>query len=290
MRIGIDIGGTTVKIGFIDNYRIINKYEIETKKETLFDDVFEFIKSKTDLNNVEQIGFGIPGNVANNYICKMPNVGLENIDLNLISKKYTNAIIKSSNDANCAALGEAVYKNEYKSSYFITLGTGVGGGYVLDGKVIDGAHFSCGEIGHIYVDHINEYKCTCGLCGCVETVASATGIVRLAKDYKDKYKTKLDFNKIDAKAIIDAARENDELGLFVLDYVSKALARLLSTLAVANDVECFYIGGGVSKAGDILINKIKEYYQKYSFYACKNTGIKLALLGNDAGMLGAAYL
>ncbi len=290
MRIGLDIGGTTVKIGIIDNYKIIEKYEIETKKETLFNDIFDFLKTKIDYNNVEQIGFGIPGNVYNNYIYKMPNVGVENINLNEISKKYTNALIKSSNDANCAALGEALYKNEYKSSYFITLGTGVGGGYVLDGKVIDGAHSACGEIGHIYVDHINEYKCTCGLKGCVETVASATGIVRLAKDYKGKYKTNIDFDNITAKEVIDKAKENDELGLFVLDYVAKALARLLSTLAITNDVDCFYIGGGVSKAGDILINKIKEYYSKYSFYACKNTVIKLAELGNDAGMLGAAYL
>lgn len=290
MRIGIDIGGTTVKIGFVDNYKIIDKYEIETKKDSLFEDIFEFLKTKCDLNKVEEIGFGIPGNVKNNYIYKMPNIGLNDIDLNQVAAKYTKALIKSSNDANCAALGEALYKNEYKSSYFITLGTGVGGGYVLDGKVIDGAHSACGEIGHIYVDSVNEFKCTCGLSGCVETIASATGIVRLAKCYKDKYKTNIDFSNISAKSVIDSARLNDELGLFVLEYVAKALARLLSTLSVSNDVDCFYIGGGVSKAGNILIDKIKEYYDKYSFYACKDTVIKLAELGNDAGMLGSAYL
>lgn len=290
MRIGIDIGGTTVKIGFVDNYKIINKYEIETKKDTLFDDIFNFLKSKINLNELEEIGFGIPGNVKDNYIFRMPNIGINDIDLNAICQKYTNTLIKSSNDANCAALGEALYKNEYKSSYFITLGTGVGGGYVINSKVIDGAHCACGEIGHIYVDYKNEYKCTCGLKGCVETIASATGIKRLALDYKDKYETNIDFNNLNAKEIIDKAKNGDKLGLFVLDYVSKSLARLLSILAVSNDVDCFYIGGGVSKAGDILIDNIKKYYKEYSFYACKNTIIKIAELGNDAGMLGAAYL
>lgn len=293
MRCGVDVGGTTVKIGFINDNKIIYKYEIDTKSDTLFSDIFNSIileikKYNINIDDLGQIGFGIPGNVVNNYINKMPNVGIENIDLNKIAKEYTKTIIKSSNDANCAALGEAIYNN-INSAYFITLGTGVGGGLVLNGKVIDGVHSAAGEIGHIAIDKHN-YKCTCGLCGCLETVASATGIKRLAIEYKDKYKTNIDFDNLTAKSIIDSARINDELGVFVLNYISESIAKVLSILAVSCDVESFIIGGGVSYAGDILLNCIKKYYDKYSFYACKNTKIKLAELKNDAGMLGAALL
>lgn len=289
MRLGIDIGGTTVKIGLINNYKIIKSFSIDTKPESLFDDIFELLISHDiNLNELEQIGFGIPGNVSNNYINKMPNIGLSNIDLNKIAKKYTNTIIKSSNDANCAALGEAINYN-IKSAYFITLGTGVGGGLILDGKVIEGAHNSAGEVGHIAIDKHN-FKCTCGLFGCIETVASATGIKRLAQEYKDQYKTNIDFSNLSAKDVIDSARTNDELGLFVLNYVAKSIAKLLSILAVSVDVDTFIIGGGVSYAGDILLNSIKKYYKEYSFYGTKKTNIKLAELKNDAGMIGAAYL
>ena len=294
MRIGIDVGGTTVKIGLIDDKRIIKSYEIKTKRDSLFDDIFNsLIETLKDYNktldDMENIGFGLPGNVVNNHIVQLPNIGIKDLNLNVVAKKYTNIPVKSSNDANCAALGEDINDGNLESSYFITLGTGVGGGYVINHKLIDGAHNACGEIGHIKIDKHN-YACTCGLKGCLETVASATGIVRLAKEYKNDYESNIDFNNITAKAVIDAAKQNDPLGLFVLDYVSEALGRALSIITVACDVKCIYIGGGVSKAGNILLDGVKKYYMEYAFYACKNTEIKLAALLNDAGMLGAAYL
>lgn len=293
MRCGIDVGGTTVKIGFIDGYKIVDSYSIPTVKETLFDDVFKSIKEYCLKNgvNLEAIGMGIPGNVRDNVIIKMPNIKLENVDLNAIAKKYfPNIVVKASNDANCAALGEAVCdKDGVKSSYFITLGTGVGGGYVYDGKVIDGVNAACGEVGHMFIDHIHNFKCGCGLTGCLETVTSATGIVRLAKYYYKQFKTSIP-EEMSAKDVFDKAKENDTLGLFVLEMVSEYLARALSNIAVVVDVECFYIGGGVSKCGSILTDCIKKYYDKYSFFAVKDTKIKLAKLGNDAGMIGAAYL
>ncbi len=289
MRCGIDIGGTTVKIGLVDNYEIKETIIIETNPKTLFDDIFSKIKEYKD--QIDFIGFGIPGNVKNNYINKMPNLGVGDIDLNLLKKKYNiECEIKSSNDANCAALGEALFDKNNDSSYFITLGTGVGGGYVLDGKVIDGSHVACGEIGHIRIDEKHQYKCTCGLNGCLETVSSATGIVRLAKEYYKECKTNIPLDGLSAKTIFDYAKLNDELGLKVLEEVSEYLGKALAILAVTNDVKTFYIGGGVAECGEILIDKIKSYYQKYSFYACKNTEIKLAKLGNKAGMIGAAYL
>ncbi len=293
MRCGVDVGGTTVKLGFIEDKKIIDSFSIVTKKESLFDDVFKKIKEYVLDKNIilDEIGFGIPGIVRNNYIVRMPNVGIGDINLDEIAKRYfPNTKIKSSNDANCAALGEAVCDDEnVNSSYFITLGTGVGGGYVYDGKVVDGVNSACGEIGHMFIDYIHNFKCACGLNGCLETVTSATGIVRLAKKYYSQFKTSIP-EEMSAKDVFDKAKENDELGIFVLNMVSEYLAKALAALAVVVDVECFFIGGGVSKCGQILIDNIQKYYDKYSFYAVKKTKIKLAKLGNDAGMIGAAYL
>ena len=294
MRVGIDVGGTTVKIGIFDNYQVIDKFVVETKKETLFTDVCESIKKRCNEKNytIDKIGIGLPGHVVGNVIDKLPNVGIENMDLEPIFKKYFPDVnITCTNDANAAALGELLAdEDKTKSAYMITLGTGVGGGLVIDGKVRDGSHSNCGEIGHMFVDFVHNFKCSCGLYGCLETVASATGIVRIAKLYFDKFKTKLTKETMTAKDILDASKEEDPLGLFVLNLVSDALGRAIATIELSVDVDTFYIGGGVSNAGDILINKITEYYKRYAHFAVKNISIKKAKLGNDAGIFGAAYL
>ena len=142
----------------------------------------------------------------------------------------------------------------------------------------------------MFIDYVHNYECTCGLKGCLETVASATGIVRLAKQYYDKFDTKIVLNNISAKEVLDAAKQKDPLGLYVLDIVAESLGRAISIIELSVDVDTFYIGGGVSNAGDILIDKINYYYNKYAHFAIKNINIKKAKLGNDAGMLGAAYL
>lgn len=294
MRFGVDVGGTTVKIGLIDNYKIIDSFIVNTKKETLFKDVCEALKDYIDKNNIsiEAVGFGLPGHVVDGYIYNLPNVGIKNYDLNAEFKKYFKDIpMTTTNDANAAALGEALADSIIpSSSYMITLGTGVGGGYIINGKVINGYHSACGEVGHMFIDYIHNYQCSCGLKGCLETVASATGIVRLAKQYYDNYDTKIDKNNITAKAVFDAAKENDPLGIYVLDLVSKYLARGLAAIATSTDVEVFYIGGGVSACGEILTNRITKYFKEYAHFALKDTKIRLAKLGNTAGMLGAAYL
>lgn len=291
MKCGVDIGGQSVKIGFIDNKKLMYSYSIKTNNDTLFDDIFKSIKEYINKNNIkiDFIGFGIPGNVKNNYIYKMPNIGIGDIDLNKISKQYFNLPINSSNDANCAALGEAL-NGKYKSSYFITLGTGVGGGYVYDNKLVEGNTCSAAEIGHLFIDYKHNYQCTCGLKGCLETVASSVGIIRLAKEYKNQYKTNIDFDNISAKSVFDNAKLGDELGLFVLNYVSKSLALAIRNICVTVDPECIYIGGGVSACGNILIDRIKYYMNEVGFYASKDVVIKLAGLGNDAGMIGASLL
>lgn len=288
MRFGIDVGGTTVKIGVCDNHKVIDSFSIETTKDTLFTDIEKAIKDYTD--DIDFIGFGLPGHVVNNFIYNLPNIGITNYDLNkFMAEAFPNIEFASTNDANAAALGEQLHDGKYQSSYMVTLGTGVGGGYIMDGKLVQGAHGNCGEIGHMVVDK-HEFQCSCGLKGCLETVASATGIVRLAKHYKDSYETSIDFDNISARAVFDAAKAGDALGSFVFDYVCDILARAISIIETACDVECFYIGGGVAACGEILTSTIKKKYRIYAHYAVKNVEIKLAALGNSAGILGAAYI
>ena len=296
MRVGVDVGGTTVKVGFIDNYKIVDRIVVETKKETLFDDVFKAIKDYVNQKNydVEGIGVGLPGHVVGTVIDKLPNVGIENLDVKpIVNKYFPNVKVACTNDANAAALGELLADGDTKASaYMITLGTGVGGGLVIDGKVRDGSHSNCGEIGHMFVDFVHNFKCACGLNGCLETIASATGIVRVATKYYEQFEgeTIIKKDKLTAKDIMDAAKKDDPLGLFVLNLVADALGRAISIIEVAVDVDTFYIGGGVSNAGDILINRITDYYKRYAHFAVKDINIKRAKLGNDAGMLGAAYI
>lgn len=293
MRFGVDVGGTTVKIGVCEDYKVVDTFVVKTTKENLFKDVCEGVVNYAKSHNgtIDFVGFGIPGVVIDNLIVNMPNIGLTNVNLNDVAAKYfPGAKIASTNDANAAALGEALVGEKSSSSYMVTLGTGVGGGYIINDKVIAGPHAATGEIGHMYIDSKHEFQCNCGLKGCLETVASATGIVRLAKHYYNDYETKLNKDTMSAKDVMDAARENDPLGLAVLDLVAEALGRALSIIAVTCDVDVFYIGGGVSAAGAVLLDAIKKYYSKYAFYALKNVRIELAKLGNQAGMIGAAYL
>ena len=288
MRFGVDVGGTTVKLGVFEEGKLIHDFSITTTKETLFNDIKDAIKAYTD--NVEFIGFGLPGHVVNNYIYNLPNIGITNYDLNaFMQKEFPGVRFASTNDANAAALGEQIADGKYASSYMITLGTGVGGGLIIDNKLINGSHGNCGEIGHMVVDKHN-FQCSCGLKGCLETVASATGIVRLAKHYKDEYKSNIDFGTISAKSVFDAAKQGDELGSFVFEYVADILARTIALIEVVVDVECVYIGGGVAAVGQVLIDSIKTKYQGYSHYAVKNLEIKLATQGNKAGIIGAAYI
>ena len=293
MKFGVDIGGTTVKIGVVQGTEIIDSYVVVTKAETLFDDVCLSIKKYMEDHNIseiEGIGFGVPGNIIDNYIYLLPNIGIRNLDLiKTVSKYFPDVKIAGGNDANVAALGEMMYHNEYKNACMLTLGTGVGCGIVLNGKILEGVHGAGGEVGHMLVADEYNFDCGCGLKGCLETVASATGVVRLAKYHKSEYKTILgdDFS---AKDVFDAARDGDELAYFVVDKVCYYLAKAISLLAVTVDVDVYYIGGGVSKAGAILIDGIKKHYERISFFAVRKVEIQAAHLLNDAGMLGAACL
>ncbi len=295
MRVGIDVGGTTVKVGYIENKKFIYDYEIDTKGGSLFDKVFENIKNFSKEKNIkiDFIGIGVPGHVENNYITRLPNIGLSDFDISLCAKKYFNddIEIKSSNDANVAALGEAIYAKIKDRVFMITLGTGVGGGFVKNYKIVEGAHYSVGEIGHIVIDNKHKYKCTCGLKGCLETVSSATGIKRLAYEYQNQFdKTLIDFTNLSAKEVCDKAKLKDELALKVINEACDNLGRAMAMISLAVDPNVFFIGGGVAKCGEFLIELIKYYYRKYAHFAVKDTVIMQAALGNKAGMFGASYL
>lgn len=292
MRFGVDVGGTSIKIGVVQNHKIIEKFSIPTKSDSFLEDICTFIKTYADEHNqkIEGIGFGLPGNVRKNFIHDLPNMKVSNIDLLREVKKYLPGVrVMAGNDANVAALGEMIFHNECKNACLITLGTGVGCGIVLDGKILEGVHGDAGEIGHMIIADDYHFQCGCGLNGCLETVASATGIVRLARYHFNDFTTKLK-EVFTAKDVCDLAKVGDPLCSFVLEKVCYYIAKSISILSVVIDVEVYYIGGGVSLAGDILIEGIKAQYKKLAHFAVKDVKIEAAALLNDAGMLGASEL
>ena len=202
---------------------------------------------------------------------------------------------KAGNDANVAALGEA-WKGAAagaKNVILVTLGTGVGGGIIVDVKIVGGAHGAGGEIGHAAVDHEEKEACNCGNCGCLEQYASATGIVRVAQRTlaaTDEQTVLRKFTKLSAKNVLDAFKEGDKVACDVMAQVGEMLGGTLAMFACVTDPEAIVIGGGVSKAGQPLIDCIQKYYEKYAFTACKKTPIILATLGNDAGIYGSARM
>ncbi len=301
---GIDIGGTTVKIGLLSHEgQIIEKFEIKTNVEnngaSILSDIRNAIYSflyekKINKELVTGIGFGVPGPVVNNIIYKCTNLGWGIVD---IVEEFGSLLdwrtnIAATNDANAAALGEMNYCNDknIKSSVLMTLGTGVGGGIILNNRVLNGAHGGAGELGHMQIDRVHNYKCNCGGVGCLETVASATGVVRLAKDYLPNYNSVLKNVEITSKAVFDAAKAGDELALKVVREVGEYIGRAAALISAVADPDVFIIGGGVSKAGKILIDVIEENFRKHAFHVSRNIPFVLAGLGNDAGMVGAALL
>ncbi|MDE5546948.1 MAG: ROK family protein [Anaeroplasmataceae bacterium] len=298
---GIDIGGTSVKIGmFKDTFELLDQWEIPTHPENLFEEVVDNIKNylnKKEITFAEIFGYGIgiPGMVKSGIAISCVNLGWKNVD---VKKEFSKALgydarVYVFNDANIAAFGEASYLNsKWDSVVFITLGTGVGGGIIFHQEIIEGADGLGGEIGHICIDDKYRLTCGCGKTGCLETIASATGMLRLAQHYRDKLPTKLDFNrKLVAKDIIDAAKEEDSLASFVFDEACQALAKAMANLSVIINPDAFIIGGGVSNAGVFLLDRIRKHYLNLCLKQAEHTKINLAVLKNNAGIYGAcAYL
>ncbi len=213
----------------------------------------------------------------------------ENVSWEMYQKR------RKDNDANVAALGE-MWQGGAKGSkdvIMVTLGTGVGGGIIVDGKIVAGYNGAGGEIGHITVNNDEIEPCNCGQYGCLEQYTSATGIVRMAKRKLAKTQDETSLRKyenITAKDIFDEAKAGDAVALLLVDEVGEILGSTLSNIACVVNPEVIVIGGGVSKAGQILIDTIKKHYQETSFKACRDTRFELASLGNDAGIYGSMNL
>ncbi len=306
--VGVDIGGTTVKIGlFEETGELLFKWEVTTRKEEggkyILDDVAESIldtlaEKGISLEEIKGAGMGVPGPVMpNGYVEICVNLGWRDIyPERELSEKLHGIPVKSDNDANVAALGEMWQGGGkgYDDIVMVTLGTGVGGGVIIGQKIISGKHGLGGEIGHIHIRDEETESCNCGGVGCVEQISSATGIAREAR----RKMAALDMpsvlrqsgDSVTAKDVLDAAKEGDELACLIMETVGHYLGLTLAQISMVIDPEVFVIGGGVSKAGSFLIDVIYKHYDKFTPISRNKSGIVLAKLGNDAGIYGAARL
>lgn len=305
---GIDVGGTSAKIGFFSaDGNLLDKWEIPTGLDKggeeslrdIADALCGHLSAKgLALDDLIGVGLAVPGPVLEDgSVCDFANLSWGNINVrDTLSSMLEGVHVAVGNDAAVAALGElwSGAGRGYRSIVMVTLGTGVGGGVVVDGKIVSGAHGAGGEIGHILVNPDETAVCGCGKKGCLEQYASATGLVRIMRhllaNEKDAALSSLNGKKPDAKMILDAAKEGDPLALSALNTMCRYLGRTLATVAQVTDPEVFVIGGGVSKAGTILLETIRKYYEPAAFFATKTTHLCLAQLGNDGGMYGAARM
>lgn len=303
---GVDIGGTAVKVGlFSSEGKLLQKWDFATRKtkngKDILKDSSDFILNKIKELNLTRdaivgIGVGIPGPVRDNgEVLELPNLGLGHFNIEEEMYELTGFKVKAGNDANVAALGELWQGSGkgYRNMVLATLGTGVGGGIILNGSILAGTNGAAGEIGHILVNEEEQATCGCGKKGCLEQYASATGIVRLAKRVLEASSEPSKLrraNEISAKTVFDCAKEGDQLALQVVDEACRYLGIAFSHIAQVIDPEVFVIGGGVSKAGEIITDTVKKHYERYVMDALKNKEFRLATLGNDAGIYGSAKL
>lgn len=302
-KFGVDVGGTTVKIGlFSGDGKLEEKYEIATDKSDQGAHIIEHIAAKLDEIIAEKsygildcmgVGIGLPGPVDRGMILDCVNLGWGIFSIvEEFSKAFHNVPVYAGNDANTAALGEYVAGagKGMKNMMMVTLGTGVGGGIIIDGRILEGANGGAGEIGHIPVNPQEQDICGCGKKGCLEQYASATGIVRVAEKLrKENGNTALPAG-CTAKQVFDYAKEGDELAMQAVEELGRYLGLALASCACVLNPEGIVIGGGVSRAGKILLDVTEKNFQTYVFKPCRNVKFCLAELGNDAGIYGAAAM
>lgn len=302
---GVDLGGTTVKIGFFRNDgSLVEKWEIPTRKENngsailpdIADSILAYLKKReVSSSEVEGVGIAVPGAVLEDgTVNRCVNLGW---DVHPVSSELSSLLggirVSAGNDANAAALGEMHHTGKWNNIVLLTLGTGIGGGVVLNGEIVPGAFGAAGEIGHLPVREDETEACSCGKKGCLEQYVSAEGIVRLAKKRLNETRNESRLRTVcplTAKDVFDEAREGDAFALSLVDEIGRILGRALAVVACVTDPDAFLIGGGISKAGAVLIEAIQRSYKKYAFHASRETIIETASLGNDAGMYGAVHL
>lgn len=303
--IGVDIGGTTVKMGIFElEGKILDKWEIPTrtgnKGENILPDIAKAIEEKIQSMNLKRediqgIGMGVPAPVTEDGVVQnTANLGWGYKEVTREMQELTGFPAKAGNDANVAALGEMWLGagKGHENVVMVTLGTGVGGGIILGGKILTGQNGAGGEIGHICVNYEETESCGCGKQGCLEQYASATGITRLAKKRlaKNEDASLLRAQEISSKTVFDALKEGDAVAEEIVEEFGAYLGHAMANVAVIVDPAVIVIGGGVSKAGEILLGYVEKNFQEKAFFADKNTKFVLAQLGNDAGICGAAKL
>lgn len=290
---GVDIGGTTIKMGlFSTGGQLLDRWELPTRTEenggAILPDLAQWLLTgPVPIDQLVGAGVGVPGPVlADGTVNGCVNLGWGVTPVaQVLSQLLGGVPIQVINDANAAALGEAWQGagQGRETLILVTLGTGVGGGIVVNGKVLHGAHGSAGEIGHMQVNPAEAERCSCGKRGCLEQYASATGIVRLARQRGWT-------GESTAKAVLDAARSGDPTALAVAKEAGSWLGLALSHVAAVVDPEVILWGGGVARAGEVLLKPVRDQYQASVFHGAAKTEFALAALGNDAGMYGAAKL
>ena len=302
---GVDLGGTTVKIAcFTQQGEMLHKWEIPTVKEAggakILPDIAASIEAyirenSIDRENILGIGIGVPGPVNTQGVVNgCNNLGWGVVEVEKVLSELTGFPVKAGNDASVAALGESwVGGKDCRNMVFVTLGTGVGGGIVVDGKLLYGAHGAGGEIGHMVANPMETIPCTCGNYGCLEQYGSATGIVRLAKralGEKDTPSALRNVENLTCKDVLDAAKAEDELAKEVMEQVFAYLGAGIANVCNTVDPDAVVIGGGVSKAGKMLLDAVERHFKRHAFHAVAPVQFRLAELGNDAGAYGAFKL
>lgn len=302
---GVDVGGTTVKMGlFTVEGELQSKWEIPTRKEAagvnILPDIADSIRDNMKSHNlteadIEGIGIGVPGPVdGSGVIHGAANLGWGEFSVKENMERALGIRTEVGNDANVAALGEmwAGGARGYSNVVMVTLGTGVGGGVIVDGKIVNGATGAGGEIGHLHVNDDEDDVCGCGNKGCLEQYSSATGVVRIAKKKLQELAqpSSLRDKDIKAKDIFDAMKLGDGIAIEVGKVYGEYLGRGLAMVSAVVNPEVFCIGGGVAYAGQIVIDYLKPSYEKYAFRGCRDVDFTLATLGNDAGIYGGAKL
>jgi len=304
--VGVDVGGTTIKTGICNEEgTLLKTYEGPTGEgsEAILNNMAAYARAIVDQSSyswddVQGIGVGIAGflDIPNGIVTFSANLDLRNVHVKAIMQEKTGKPVELNNDANVAALGEAWSGAGKGVSNLVcyTLGTGVGGGIIVGGRVVEGFNGMAGELGHInIVPDVEAIQCGCGKLGCLETVSSATGIIRMAKDAVERGdRTSLsNVENIMAKDVVDAAKAGDEVAIRIVNRAAYYLGKSMATVAVVLNPQRFIVGGGVSKAGDYLFDQIREVYAEQAQPRARE-GVEIvpAVLGNNAGVVGAAGL
>lgn len=300
---GVDVGGTTVKLGLFDAQgNVLDKWEIPTRCEDegshILPDIADSIRDKMkqiDKDSVAGVGVGAPGPIdSKGVVHRAVNLGWGTFSIKDTLEDLLNMPVMAGNDANVAALGEMWMGGGQgcRDLIMVTLGTGVGGGIIIDGRILTGFTGAGGEIGHMHVEDGEEESCNCGNKGCLEQYSSATGITRLANRLlaASDRDSVLRGREVSAKSVFDAVKAKDLLAVEAAEKFGKYLGDALASIACVVNPEAIVIGGGVSKAGEILIDYIRPHYEKNVFHGSREVKFSLATLGNDAGIYGAAKL